>query len=105
MLKLKLLLIQYRLICPLTIPISVGLWIIAGAPGYGTPDFTFFVVVFFWLRTLAQGIIWYLIRLLNGKSFYFYHLAGLTESALMIGCYVLEVSVFGLWLFVFYLIF
>lgn len=96
MLPLRVLLILYRQLCPLTIAVSLLMWLAAGYPTPKSDQFMPFITRFFWLRSLSQLVIWYLYRLTNRKGFVFYHHFGLSELQLASGVYLIDILLFSL---------
>ena len=96
MLSLRVLLILYRQLCPLTLATSLLMWFAAGYPTLESDKFMSFITKFFWLRSLTQLAIWYLFRTTNRKGFVFYNHFGLSEIQLAGGVYIIDLLIFSL---------
>lgn len=74
------------------------MWALAEAPLLGSGKFIAFLILFFWLRTPCQLLIWYLFRLTNQKGFVFYNHFGLSEIRLACFTYLFDLIIFMLWI-------
>ncbi|WP_031527442.1 hypothetical protein [Dyadobacter crusticola] len=96
--KLQVIAIFYRSIWPVTTATSLLMWGIVDFPSFTAEVFPTFIMIFLWLRSGCQALIWYLFRSSNRKGFVFYNHFGLSEMRLALLTYLLDLAVFALWI-------
>jgi hypothetical protein len=92
--KLRVLLILYRKLGVVSLPITLLMWAYASFPLPNNPGrFLLFLILLFWLRTPCQMLIWYLYKRSDRKGLYFFFHFGFSEIQLFLATYLFDVFV------------